>query len=71
MQSPLRYNLSRKQKYNGEDTSSNKGSKVPDTKQHHHLNSLEMLHKMAWLQNQNDNDLERYFFILIESRIFV
>jgi len=59
---PHRYNLSRKEQCSGEDTSNFKGVTVPNTKRHHQFNALEMLHKMRWLQNQNDkNDLERYY----------
>jgi len=69
-----RYNLSRKEKYGSEDTSNIKEVTVPKTTRHHQLNALEMLHKMRWLQNQNDkNVLERYYlyFYLMQNFCFI
>lgn len=71
---PHRYNLCRKEKYSSEDTSNIKEVMVPNTTRHHQFNALEMLHKMRWLQNQNDNnDLERYYlyFYLMQNFCFI
>jgi len=57
-----RCNLSRKEKCSGENTSNIKEVTVCNTKRHHQFDALEMLHKMRWLQNQNDKiGLERYY----------
>jgi hypothetical protein len=71
---PHRCNLSRKEKCSGEDTSNIKEVTVPTTKQHHQFNALDKMHKMMWLQNQNNkNDLERYYlyFYWMQNFCFV
>jgi hypothetical protein len=50
--SSLRYILFRKEKCTEEDTDNAKEVKVPDDTKNQ-ANTLEIFHKMVWLQNQN------------------
>jgi hypothetical protein len=49
----LGYNSFRKENCCGEDVENDKEVKIPDNKEGHSANVLEVFHKMVWLQNQS------------------